>query len=122
MNLVDSSAWIAYFTEEKNAGKFKRAAEDIDQLVVPSISLTEVFKFLCRHLDETHALEAVAHMKMGLIVPLDSRLAIEAAEIGLELRLPLADSIIYATARKYDATLWTQDADFQDLPGVRFFS
>ena len=121
MNLVDSSAWIAYFTGEKNAGKFRRAAEDIDQLVVASISLTEVFKFMFRQLDETHALEAVAHIKMGWVVPLDGQLAIEAAAIGMELRLPLADSIIYATARKYDATLWTQDADFRELPGVRFF-
>jgi predicted nucleic acid-binding protein len=121
VNLVDSSAWIAYFTGEKNAGKFRRAAEDIDQLVVASISLTEVFKFMFRHLDETHALDAVAHMKMGLVVSLDSQLAIEAAALGMELRLPLADSIIYATARKFDATLWTQDADFQDFPGVRIF-
>ena len=122
MNLVDSSAWIAWFTDGKNAGKFRRATEDIDQLVVPSIALTEVFKFMCRQLVKTHALDAVAHMSTGWVVPLDGPLAIEAAQVGMELRLPLADSIIYATARKYNATLWTQDADFRDLPGVNCFT
>lgn len=121
MNLVDSSAWIAYFRGAKHAGEFAKVIGDPEHLVVASIELTEVFKFIRRHGDERSALEAVAHMQRGQVVPLGSELAIEAAEIGLELRLPLADSIIYATARRFDAVLWTQDADFRDLPGVRYF-
>lgn len=121
MNLVDSSGWIAYFKGERNAAEFTQPVEDAEHLIVPSIALTEVFKFISRYVDERLALEAVAHMKKGLVIPLDGRLAIEAAEIGLDLRLPLADSIIYATARKFDAVLWTQDADFKDLPGVKYY-
>lgn len=122
MNVVDSSAWIAYFKGEKYAAQFAVAVEDQEHLIVPSIALIEVYKFIRRHGDEPSALNAIAHMKTGLVVPLTGHLAIEAAQIGIELQLPLADSIIYATARKNDATLWTQDADFRDLPGVRFFA
>ena len=93
----------------------------LEHLIVASIELTEVFKFIFRHGNERSALEAVAHMQRGQVVPMGSELAIDAAVIGLELRLPLADSIIYATARRFEAVLWTQDADFRDLPGVRYF-
>lgn len=122
MNVVDSSAWLAYFRGERNAARFADPIEAVERLLVPSVCLTEVFRFLGRHLDEHHALEAVAQMGAGRIVPLDGSLAIEAAGIGLEFGLPLADSIIYATARRFDAVLWTQDADFKDLPGVKFFA
>jgi len=103
VNVVDSSAWISYFREEKNAEKFAAPIENMEHLLVPSITLTEVFKYLHRYLDESSALQAIAHMNQGLIVPLDSKLAVDAAVMGLELKLPLADSIIYATARKFEA-------------------
>ena len=119
--MVDSSAWLAYFRGERNAEEFTGPVEDIEHLIVPSIALTEVFKFVSRYSDERLALEAISHMKKGLVIPLDSMLAIEAAGIGLDLRLPLADSIIYATARKFNAVLWTQDEDFKDLPGVKYY-
>jgi len=121
VNVVDSSAWISYFREEKNAEKFAAPIENMEHLLVPSITLTEVFKYLHRYLDESSALQAIAHMNQGLVVPLDSKLAVDAAVMGLELKLPLADSIIYATARKFEALLWTQDTDFKDLPGVEYF-
>jgi predicted nucleic acid-binding protein len=121
VNVVDSSAWISYFREEKNAEKFAAPIENMDHLLVPSITLTEVFKYLHRYFDESSALQAIAHMNQGLVVPLDSELAVDAAVMGLELKLPLADSIIYATARKFEAVLWTRDADFKDLPGVEYF-
>ena len=121
MNVVDSSAWIAYFREEKNAEKFAAPIENMEHLLVPSITLTEVFKYLYRYLDESSAMQAIAHMNQGLVVPLDSKLAVDAAIMGLELKLPLADSIIYATARTFEALLWTQDTDFKDLPGVEYF-
>ncbi|MBT6991318.1 MAG: type II toxin-antitoxin system VapC family toxin [Gammaproteobacteria bacterium] len=122
MNVVDSSAWLSYFAGDKNAGKFARAIENIDDLLIPSITITEVFKNILRQRDEESALAAIAHMKQGKSIPLDSELAMEAASIGLAHKLPLADSIIFATSIKYDATLWTQDADFKGLPNVKYFA
>jgi len=121
MNVVDSSAWLSYFAGDKNAAAFSKPIEAIDELLVPSITLTEVFKCIMRQRDEDVALEAIAHMEQGKVVMLDSALAIDAAVYGLKHKLPLADSIIYATARKYDAVIWTQDADFKALPDVKYF-
>lgn len=121
MNVVDSSAWISFFRGERNAKKLAQPIEDIEHLVVPSITLTEVFKYMNRDLGESYALQAIAHMNQALVVPLDSMLAVDAAVLGLEYELPLADSIIYATAKKFGARVWTQDADFKDLPGVEYF-
>ncbi len=121
MNVVDSSAWLSYFAGDKNAGKFAKSIEAIDELLVPSITITEVFKCILKQRNEESAFEAIAHMEQGAVIPLDSELAINAASYGIELRLPLADSIIYATARKFDAIVWTQDTDFKDLNGVKFY-
>ena len=121
MNVVDSSAWLSFFANERNAGLFAEPIADFAQLLVPSITLTEVFKTVVRQRDEHAAAEVIAQMQRGQVIGLDESLAVEAAACGLQFRLPLADSIIYATVRKYDAVLWTQDADFKDLPGVRFF-
>jgi len=121
VNVVDSSAWISYFTDDKNAEVFAGPIEDLEQLLVPSITLTEVFMFMSRHVGEAVALQSVAHMKQGLTVPLDGSLALDAAVFGLEFKLPLADSIIYATAKKFGARVWTQDSDFRNLPGVEYF-
>lgn len=121
MNIIDSSAWLAYFAGDKNAEIFAEAIEDINQLIVPSITLTEVFKNIARQRNENIALEIVAQMQQGKVVPLDSDLAISAASYGLKLKLPLADSIIYATAMKYKAIIWTQDSDFESLDSVQYF-
>ncbi len=111
MNVVDSSAWLAYFAGDANANLFAKPIEDINKLLVPSITLTEVFKIVFRQCDEDMALEAVAHMEQGEVVVLDNGLAIDSAHYGVDLKLPLADSIIYATAQKYQAIIWTQDTD-----------
>lgn len=121
MNVVDSSAWLSYLAGDRNAGKFAKAIEDLDSLLVPGITLTEVFKTVFRQRDEEVALAVVAHMKQGRVVPLDSELALDAATCGIAHKLPLAGSIIYATARKFDATVWTQDSDFKALRKVRYF-
>ncbi|MEQ8952590.1 MAG: type II toxin-antitoxin system VapC family toxin [Gammaproteobacteria bacterium] len=120
MNVVDSSAWLAYLAGEPNAEHFASAIENTAQLLVPAITLSEVFKSLFRQRGEETALHAVGHMMEGKVVPLDATLAIDAASLGIEHSLPLADSIILATARKFDAVLWTQDADFEHLPKVNF--
>ena len=121
MNVVDSSAWLSYFSGDSNSTVFSRPIENIDKLIVPSITLTEVFKCIFRQRGEDLALEAVAHMEQGKVIPLDSVLAIDAAQYGVDLKLPLADSIIYATAQKFDAVVWTQDIDFKSLEGVKYY-
>ncbi|MEM8500939.1 MAG: type II toxin-antitoxin system VapC family toxin [Pseudomonadota bacterium] len=121
MNVVDSSAWLSYFAGDANAARFAKPIENTEKLLVPSITLTEVFKSILRQRDEESAFLAVAHMEQGKIIPLDEVLAINAASFGVELKIPLADSIIYASAHKYDAIVWTQDADFKNLERVKFF-
>ena len=121
MNVVDSSAWLSYFAGDKNSSAFAVAIEKLELLLVPSITITEVFKNVLRQRDEEAALAVIAHMEQGEVVSLDSKLAIDAASYGLLHKLPLADSMIFATAQKYNATLWTQDVDFKGLPGVRYY-
>ncbi|MBN4059913.1 MAG: VapC toxin family PIN domain ribonuclease [SAR86 cluster bacterium] len=122
MNVVDSSAWLSYFAGDNNSSKFAKGIENLELLLVPSITITEVFKHVLRHRDEEAALIVVAHMKQGRVIDLDSELAINAASFGITHKLPLADSILFATAQKYDATIWTQDKDFQGLPNVKYYS
>lgn len=122
LNVIDSSAWLAYFADEAGARSFAGAIEDTGALVVPTICLAEVFKVVARQRGEGDALQAIAVMQQGQVVDLDGELALAAAVIGLEHKLPLADSIVYATARLVDATVWTQDEDFDGLPGVRYFA
>jgi toxin FitB len=121
MNVVDSSAWLSYFAGDKNALAFAAAIENLEELLVPSITITEVFKHVLRQRDEESALIAIAHMKQGRVIPLDSGLAMDAGSYGILHKLPLADSIIFASAQKYNATIWTQDTDFKVLPNVKYF-
>ena len=122
MNVIDSSAWMSYFAGDKNAAFFSKAIENLDLLLVPSITIAEVFKNICRQRNEEVALAAIAHMEQGRVISLDSKLAIDAASFGLQLKLPLADSIIFATAQKFSATLWTQDSDLKGLPDVKYYA
>ncbi|MDZ4287711.1 MAG: type II toxin-antitoxin system VapC family toxin [Prosthecobacter sp.] len=116
-NVVDSSGWLEYFTDSHRAGLFAPAIEDTDNLFVPVIAIYEVFKKVLRERSEDDALQAVGTMQGGQVIDLDCALALEAARHPL----PLADSLIYAVALRHDATLWTQDEHFKDLPNVRFF-
>jgi len=122
MNVVDSSAWLSYFAGDANAESFSKPIENIEKLIVPSITMTEVFKCVLRQRGEDLALECVAHMEQGKVVPLDGSLAINAAHYGIQYKLPLADSIIYATAQKFSSLVWTQDCDFENLAGVKYFA
>jgi toxin FitB len=122
LNIVDSSAWLSYFADDSNAEYFAEPIENTTKLLVPSITLTEVFKIILRQRDEDVALAAIAQMEQGQVIVLDSRLAIDAAYYGIKYKLPLADSIIYATAMKYDAIIWTQDNDFESLDRVNYFT
>jgi len=120
VNVVDSSAWLEYFADGPNATFFAPAIERVDALVVPSIVLLEVFRRLYQQVGEHAALTAVAQMQQGRVVDLDAPLALTAAQLGVQHRLPLADSVVYATARHHDADVWTQDADFDGKPRVKY--
>lgn len=120
MNVVDSSGWLEYFADGPNADFFAPAVENIAELVVPSISIYEVFKRVLQQRDEGDALQAVALMQQGIVVDLDTAVALNAAKLSLEFRLPMADSIMLATARAHSATLWSQDSDFKGIAGVEY--
>ncbi len=120
MNVVDSSGWLEYFADDPNANFFAPVIESTNELVVPSISIYEVFKRVLQQRDESAALQAIAVMQQGLVVELDTNLALNAAKISIEYSLPMADSIMLATAFSYDATLWTQDSDFSGIDGVKY--
>jgi len=118
LNLVDSSGWLEYLTGTDRAGLYSAAIVDTENLIVPVISIYEVVKRILRSGDETDAKYAVHAMTQGRLVNLDLSLALEATRF----KLPLADSIIYATAVHFEATLWTQDKDFRELPNVRYLA
>ena len=122
MNVVDSSGWIEFLGGGANAEFFAKAVSDAPRLVVPTICVFEVCRWMRRELGERRALEAMALMQQGSIIDLDSTLAMSAARLSLELKLPMADSIILATARASEATLWTQDDDFEELADVKYIA
>jgi predicted nucleic acid-binding protein len=122
MNVVDSSGWLEYFADDDNADFFASAIEHIHEIIVPSLSLYEVFKRILQQTGEDQALQAVAQMQQGQVISLDASLALLAARLSVQERLPMADSIILATARANQAILWTQDADFKGLDGVRYIA
>lgn len=121
MNIVDSSCWLEYFSGSKIGDLVAPSIEDLDSLVVPTITLYEVFKKILNEKNEDSALLAVAHMKQGKVIELDSDLAIYSAKIGKDYKLALAESIIYACTIRYNSVLWTQDKHFKDLPNVKYF-
>ena len=120
MNVVDSSGWLEYFADGPNAGFFAPAIQNLEHLVVPTLSVFEVFKRILQQREEGEALQAVAVMQQGNVVELSSVLALDAARLSLELRIPMADSIMLATSRSCGATLWTQDSDFKGIDGVKY--
>jgi toxin FitB len=120
MNAVDSSAWLEYFADGPNAQEFSPVIADTEDLLVPSITLFEVFKRVSAQRDSEAALYAVGQMQRGHVVDLDADLAIAAADLSATLGLPLADSVILATTRASEATLWTQDGDFEGIDGVEY--
>ena len=122
MNVVDSSAWLEYFADGRNASVFAKPIEATRSLVVPSLSLFEVFKRVSQQRNEDEALRAIAVMEQGRVVELDRATALEAARLSIEHGIAMADSVMLATAQRNRATLWTQDSDFEGLPGVRYYA
>jgi predicted nucleic acid-binding protein len=122
-NLVDTSGWLEYFTNGKNADFFAPAVEDIDNLIVSVINVYEIFKKVLAERGENEALETIAILSQGEIVDVDMNIAIQASQISLQYKIPMADSILLATAQKYKAILWTQDKHFENIESaIKFIS
>jgi predicted nucleic acid-binding protein len=121
MNIVDSSGWLAYFADEPNAEHFLAPLSDSALLVVPTVTIYEVFQVILRESGENEALQAVVAMQKGIVVDMNTPLAIAASKLSLERNLPMADSIILATAQAFKAILWTQDSDFKNISNVKYF-
>jgi predicted nucleic acid-binding protein len=121
MNIVDSSGWLEYFAQGANAGLFAPVIQETDLLIVPTICMYEVFQRMLIQRGEEDALQAIGVMSIGVVSDLTQEIAINAAQISSELKIAMADSLMLATARKYQAVLWTQDIDFEGLSGVQYF-
>ena len=122
MNLVDSCGWLEYLADGPNAQFFADAIEDVGESIVPSLALCEVFKRIVQQRGEGDALQAVALMQQGRVVDLTPPVALSAARVSIDERLPMADSVMLATARSWGATFWTQDADFAQVAGVEYIA
>ncbi|KPK91596.1 twitching motility protein PilT [bacterium SM23_31] len=122
MNLVDSSGWLEYFSDGPNADSFAKPLQDLNNLIVPTICIYEVFKVILRERSEDDALQAAALMEQGQVVDLTSEIAIQAAKISFEYKIPMADNIILTTARFYNAIVLTQDNDLEKFQDVKYIS
>ncbi len=120
MNIVDSSGWLEYLTDDKNADFFAPLIHDSQHLITPTICIYEVCKRVLLQFGEDRALDIIGSMDDGMVVDINRQIAIDAALLSSRLKLSMADSLILATARLYDATLWTQDAHFKDIESVRY--
>ena len=122
MNVVDSSGWIEFFSAAANGPIFRPVIEQRDRLLVPTIALFEVHKILSRSLSEDMVDRCLNVMRLGRVLDLTDRRAIAASKVARQHRLALADAAMYSMAREHEATFWTQDVDYQNLPSVRYFS
>ena len=120
MNIVDSSGWLEYFADGLNADFFAPAIEAIEELLVPTISLYEVFRRVLQQKGESDALQAVAIMQQGQVIDLDAATALNAAKLSVDLQLPMAGSIMLVTALDRQAKFWTQDAHFKNISTVNY--
>lgn len=121
MNIVDTSGWLEYFSDGPNADKFLIPLQDSSSLIVPVITVYEVFKTVLRESSENEALQAIAAMEKGQVIELTTSIAMTASKLSIKFSLPMADSLILSTAQLYGCTIWTQGSDFKDIPGVKFF-
>ncbi len=121
MNLVDSSGWLEYFADGKNASHFAPVISNTEKLIVSTINIYEVYKKVISERDEDSALQAVAMMQQAKVIEVTASIAVQASKVSYIFKLPMADSLIYVTAREYNAIVWTQDADFKGMGSVQYF-
>lgn len=120
MNVVDSCGWLEYFSDGENANFFAEPLQKVSQLLVPTLCIFEVFKKVYQQRGESSALSAIALMQQGKVIELTLPIALSAAKLSADLKIPQADSIVLATAKAYQALLWTQDSDFHGIEGIRY--
>ena len=120
MHCVDSSGWIEFFLGSTAGRTFKPIIEQTDQLIVPSLSFFEVHRFLSRTADAAQRETGLDIMRRGKVVELTAQRAIAASDTAQKYRLAMADAVMYSIAREFNATFWTQDVDYKDLPGVSY--
>ena len=121
MNLVDSSGWLEYFTDSNNAEYFAPIIENTEDLIVSVINLYEVYKKILVEKGNNFAIQAIALMQQAKVIDITEPIAIFASRLSVDFKLPMADSLIYATAKTNDAIVWTQDSDFENLENVKYF-
>jgi len=121
MNIIDSSCWLEYLMNTKIGAAVASVIESPDELIVPTITLYEVYKKLLAEKGEEYALNVVSYMQTGTVIELNAGLSLSAAQISRKYKLPMADSIIYATSLHYSADIFSCDKHFQDIPGIRYF-
>ena len=121
MNLVDSSGWLEYLADSKNAKLFAPAIEKTDELIVSTINIYEIYKKILLEKDENSAIQVIGLMQQAKVIVVNSSIAIQAAKLSYEQKIPMADSIIYITAKQNNGIVWTQDSDFKDLDDVKYF-
>lgn len=121
MRLIDSSLWIEAFLGTPLGVVAKSEIMPTESCVVPTLVQHEIYKWLCRERSQAEAGEVMALTMTCKVVPLDSAIALRAADIAREHKLHTSDAIIYATALAADAELLTSDAHFQALSRVRYF-
>ena len=120
-DILDSSAWLECLEDGPNTIHFGPILLKLPDLIVPSIVLTEVRKVTLKQRTAAKADEVTQSMRSGLVIPIDEAIAVAAADLFIKHKLPLADSLIYAVTLAHNATLWTQNDDFEGLPNVRYF-
>lgn len=121
MNLVDSSGWLEYFTDSNNAEYFAPIIENTEDLIVSVINIYEIYKKILVEKDNNFAIQAIALMQQSKVIDITESIAVFASRLSVDFKLPMADSLIYATAKMNDAIVWTQDSDFENLENVKYF-
>jgi predicted nucleic acid-binding protein len=122
VNVVDSSGWLEYLADGPNADFFAPSIQSISSLLAPTLSLYEVFKRILQQRGDSDALQAVALMRQGTLVELTAPIALSAARISHDEKIPMADSVMLASARAFGATLWSQDSDFENISDVKYIA
>lgn len=121
-NVVDSSGWIEFFMAGTNGPVFKPVIEQRQTLLVPTIALFEVHKVLSRQLPPEVVTACLDVMRLGRVLDITAARAVAGADVSLRHKLAMGDALMYSLAQEHNATFWTQDADYQGLPGVQFFA
>lgn len=119
--LIDTCGWIEWLTDGKLIKSFAPYFSRLEKIVVPTLVQYELYKWICREKNAAVGLEFIGMTERAVVIPLETHLALHAAELSQQHELAMADAIIYATCLHHHATLITSDKHFKNLPQVTFF-